>query len=227
VLAWEPPERLVLSWHPGRPAELATEVEVRFDEERAGLTRVTLEHRGWERLGTDAVEVRDAYEAGWLPVLNTFKRSADDPEIHRVFGISLNNAVWAALGRDDRTADDDARMVDAAHTSLWHWSQVGTEVNLARGEWLCAHVYTVLGRAEPALHHARRSMAHVEAAGLADFDLVYGLEGMARALALAGEVDEARAWLAQATAAAELVTEPEDRAIVDADLATGPWYALG
>src|SRR6185503_20128896 len=30
VLAWEPPHRLVLSWHPGMEPEVAQEVELRF-----------------------------------------------------------------------------------------------------------------------------------------------------------------------------------------------------
>src|SRR4051794_3578833 len=77
ILAWEPPNRLLLAWHPGRDGVAATEVEIRFTEERPGLTRLVLEHRGWERLGDEGPVVRDEYEAGWLPVLNRFKRHAD------------------------------------------------------------------------------------------------------------------------------------------------------
>ena len=47
-------------------------------------------------------------------------------------------------------------MIHAAHASRYHWSQVGEPVNVAHGEWQCSHVYAALGRAEPALHHARR-----------------------------------------------------------------------
>lgn len=71
VLAWDPPHRLVMSWHPGHPAEAAQEVEVRFTAE-AGGTRVELEHRGWERLGTEAAAVRASYDGGWRGVLGTF-----------------------------------------------------------------------------------------------------------------------------------------------------------
>jgi uncharacterized protein YndB with AHSA1/START domain len=53
VLAWEPGRRLVFefrftSFAPGE----ATEVEVRFEPEGDG-TRVSLEHRGWDRLRPD------------------------------------------------------------------------------------------------------------------------------------------------------------------------------
>jgi hypothetical protein len=153
-----------------------------------------------------------------------FGRAANDPEVHRTFGVSLNLAVWGELERADRTPDDDQRMVDAAHASLWHWSRVGTDTNLARGEWLCAHVYTVLGRSEPALHHARRCLAVTEAAGLADFDLGYAYECMARALALHGDRHEAEAWRAKAQGVA--IADPADREIFEADLAAGPWFDL-
>ena len=57
-------------------------------------------------------------------------------------------------------------MIHAAHASRFHWSRAEgvTTINLARGEWQCCRVYAVLGRGEPALWHARRCLAYVEAA---------------------------------------------------------------
>jgi uncharacterized protein YndB with AHSA1/START domain len=50
VLVWEPPRRLVFTFRALAEAdEPETEVEVRFDPD-AGGTRVTLEHRGLDRL---------------------------------------------------------------------------------------------------------------------------------------------------------------------------------
>lgn len=71
VLVWEPPRRLVLSWHPGRAAEVAQEVEVRFAPEGDG-TRVELEHRNWTRLGAEAATVRERYADGWEEVLGEY-----------------------------------------------------------------------------------------------------------------------------------------------------------
>jgi tetratricopeptide (TPR) repeat protein len=151
---------------------------------------------------------------------------ATDPEAQRALGVALNLAVWRALERLDRTADDDQRVVDAAHASLWHWAQVGTSENLARGEWLVSRAYAVVGRAEPALHHARRCLAATEAAGLGDFDAFYAYEAMARALALAGDHAEAAGWKQRAVEQLEAVEDPEDRTICESDLAAGPWYGL-
>jgi uncharacterized protein YndB with AHSA1/START domain len=62
VLAWEPPHRLVHSWHLGR--SIATEVELRFSAEGDG-TRVDLVHSGWERHGEYAADLRASYDTGW------------------------------------------------------------------------------------------------------------------------------------------------------------------
>jgi hypothetical protein len=118
----------------------------------------------------------------------------------------------------------DPAVADAAHASLYHWRVAGGPAEEARGEWLVSHVYAVLGRGEPARHHAARSLAICSSAGLDGFDLAYAYEGMARALAASGEAPEP--WRARALEAATLVSDPEDRSIVDADLAAEPWYGF-
>jgi uncharacterized protein YndB with AHSA1/START domain len=65
VVDWQPPDRLVLAWKPNTTAHPPTEVEVRFIAAGQGTTLVELEHRGWERLGADAVEAREGYANGW------------------------------------------------------------------------------------------------------------------------------------------------------------------
>ncbi len=64
VRVWEPPNRFVMTWHPGRDAALAQEVEVRFSPIPEG-TRVDLEHRGWEILAERAEAARASYDGGW------------------------------------------------------------------------------------------------------------------------------------------------------------------
>jgi uncharacterized protein YndB with AHSA1/START domain len=67
VAAWEPPSRFVLDWKIS-----ASEVEVRFTDEGAGVTRVDLEHRDWERAGEGAEAKRENYDGGWDVVLGQF-----------------------------------------------------------------------------------------------------------------------------------------------------------
>src|SRR5918992_1565821 len=137
---------------------------------------------------------------------------------HRELGRSLNGLAWQLLARTDRTADDDARMVDAAHASQYHWREAGGPP-ATRGEWLVSHVYAVLGRPEPALVHARRCLELTTEPGVADFDHAYAAEAMARALACAGDLDQAAGWHSRAAAAGAGIADDEDREIFTGDLA--------
>ncbi|MDQ1713564.1 MAG: MerR family transcriptional regulator, thiopeptide resistance regulator [Frankiaceae bacterium] len=132
----------------------------------------------------------------------------------RRLAIDLYNGLWPLLERPSRTADEDAALVHQAHASLYHWSQVGERVNRARGEWMCSRVYAVLGRAEPALWHARRAVELAEPAG--DWDLAIAYEAVARARAVAGDAAGARDWIARARAVP--VADDDDRAVVEKDL---------
>jgi hypothetical protein len=44
-------------------------VEIRFVAQGGDVTRVEIEHRGWERLGTEAEQWRDRNQAGWRTLL--------------------------------------------------------------------------------------------------------------------------------------------------------------
>lgn len=80
----------------------------------------------------------------------------------------------------------------------------------------------MLRRPEPALHHARRCLELCESAPeeLEEFDLPFAYEALARAHAVAGDEAESRRFLEQGRAAAARIADEEERAIVDADLAT-------
>ncbi len=90
----------------------------------------------------------------------------------------------------------------------------------ARGEWQCSRVYATLGRAEPALYHGRRCLEFTEKHGLSPFDIGCAHEAIARAARLAGIDEQADKHAALATAAAEEITDPEERQVLLADIAT-------
>lgn len=72
VTIWNPPDRVAFTWHPGDPAEKATNVDVRFVAIDAATTRVQLEHVGFERLGAMARRARRGYPIGWSYVLGLY-----------------------------------------------------------------------------------------------------------------------------------------------------------
>ena len=73
VATWEPPHRLVYSWHIGSQAADATEVDVTFEAIDDQETAVRLEHRGWERFVEDGLERRAGNQQGWADVLPAFE----------------------------------------------------------------------------------------------------------------------------------------------------------
>lgn len=140
----------------------------------------------------------------------------------RATAAALFNEVWELLDRTDRDAADDDRLVHMAHASRFHWGEVGRPVNVVRGEWQCSRVYAALGRPEAALHHARRALQLCREHGIADFDLAFCYEGLARASAVAGDARGRERWLAEARAAIAGVSDDDDRDLVLRDLETVP-----
>ena len=78
----------------------------------------------------------------------------------------------------------------------------------------------MLGRGEPAIHHATRCLEICEAGGLADWDLAYAYEALSRAHRVAGNETEAALNKALAAEAGEAIADPEDREHFDSDFAT-------
>lgn len=144
------------------------------------------------------------------------------PEHERRLAISLFNAVWTLLDSEDRSAGDDERMLHMAHASRYHWGQVGSAANRARGEWQVSRVYAVLLRPEPCLHHAQRVVDICLEEGIADWDLAFGYEALARGHAVAGSTERARSMTERALDACTAIADDEDRRILLADLETIP-----
>ncbi len=84
ILAWEPPHRLVMTWI-CTPA--TTEVELTFRPLGPALTRVAVEHRGWEALSAEQA-ARDCaqpggyasggFDRGWATILAALAAAAHD-----------------------------------------------------------------------------------------------------------------------------------------------------
>ncbi len=144
------------------------------------------------------------------------------PEEERQLAVELFNRGWTLMETDERTEEQDDELINTAHASAYHWTQVGTPANRARSEWQLSRVYTVLDRPEPALHHARRCLAYCEEnpQAIEDWDLPYAHEALARAHALAGEADVAGRHAAAARELAAGVAGAEDREHLEADLGT-------
>ncbi len=72
VTVWKPPTQLAYLWHLRADRADATEVEIRFVSQGDAATRIEIEHRGWERLGTAGEQARNQNRAGWQTLLPHF-----------------------------------------------------------------------------------------------------------------------------------------------------------
>jgi hypothetical protein len=113
-------------------------------------------------------------------------------------------------------------MLHAAHASRFHWGQAGTPLNLSVGEWQVSRVYATLGRAEPAVYHARRALEIARRSRLSRFYLAYAYEALARASAVAGDRSSRNRYLRAARRAGTGIRARDDRRMLLEDLATIP-----
>ncbi|UCH59575.1 MAG: hypothetical protein JSV61_15340 [Anaerolineales bacterium] len=143
---------------------------------------------------------------------------------HRQFAVNLFNQVWDLLDKAHRTQEENDTMLHAAHASRYHWEKAGTALNLARGEWQVSRVYATLGRAEPALYHATRSLEICQANQIADFDLAFAHEALARARELGGDVTGRDRSLELAVVAGRDIEKKDDRKYFFSELKSIPGY---
>lgn len=142
----------------------------------------------------------------------------------RQLGVDLYNDVWRLLEKPARTPEEDDELLHQAHASAYHWLKAPEREpkNRARSEWLCSRVYVVLGRAEPALHHATRCLEITEqhADNVEDWDLPFAYEALARAHGVAGNAEESRRYAELARESGKSIADAEDREHLAAEMAT-------
>ncbi len=250
IEVFEPPHRLVYTWHVLYDAAMSEEPPGRVEwvltpaNDDASITRVTVRHgalgaspRTWEHVRLGWVAILDGLKT-WVETgeamgdIDPPTDVVDPAEVvaawHRTEAVDANNATWELLDGREHTPDEADELLGRAYAAAHHWRRAAdaSAVNQARASWLVSRAHATLGQGELALHHAERCAVHTAAAGdhAADFDHAYAHEARARALAALGRDDEARAERHRAEAV--VIADEQDRSIIEDDLATGPWFAL-
>jgi DNA-binding transcriptional MerR regulator len=143
-----------------------------------------------------------------------------DPQTQKSLASAWFNRVWELLEKGDRTVVDNEEMVNAAHASRFLWTSIGTAKEWAIGDWQISRVYAVLDRAEPAVHHARRTLELAQRVPDEAWLTASAYEALSRAYHVAGDRAAATEWKAKAVAQLDQITDPDDREIVARDIAT-------
>lgn len=130
---------------------------------------------------------------------------------HRKFAVECFNRTWDLLDKADRNHDEDIKMVHTAHASRYHWGEIGTPLEFARGDWQISRVYAVLGDGSSALKYAEESLNHCLKNNIKDFDLAFAYEALARASALLLDEDGYQQYFNLAEGAASGIQEENNR----------------
>jgi hypothetical protein len=89
---------------------------------------------------------------------------------------------------------------------------------------MISHVYSVLGKSENALSHAKKCWNLTESLKLEGFDLAYAYEALARAYGAAGNSIKLNEYFLKAKSSAEKIDEKDNRDLFISDLNSEPWF---
>ena len=138
------------------------------------------------------------------------KAPEDATAWHRRFAVASNNRAWD-LAVQSRSSAEDQEMLNVAHTSAWHWSIVGTELNRMRATMLLAEVHALLGFGKSALGYAEEMREYFLKVGAPDWETAFAHVVHAHAASAAGETAKHRLSYELAVAALGAVSNEEER----------------
>lgn len=136
---------------------------------------------------------------------------SDEKDVHRKFAVDCFNGTWDLIEKADRKPEDDIHMIHMAHASRFHWSEIGTPLNFARGDWQISRVYAILGQGENALNFAKSCLHLCKDNNFGDFDLAFAYEAAARAFAVLGDAEMKEKHLAFAKETGETIAKSDDK----------------
>ncbi len=102
-------------------------------------------------------------------------------------------------------------MIHMAHASRYHWGEIGTTLNFARGDWQISRVYAVFGLGKNALKYAKSCIRLCIENDIDDFDLACAYEAAARAYIVLGDIPMSDQHLRLALKAGDAIAKEEDK----------------
>jgi hypothetical protein len=137
--------------------------------------------------------------------------ASDDATVwHRRFAAASNNRAWD-LSVQGRTKAEHQEMLSAAHTSAWHWSRVGSELNRMRATMLLSEVHSLLGYGPSALAYAEEMRDYFLRVGAPDWETAFVHVVHAHAASAAGDKVKHRASYESAVAALANISNEAER----------------
>ncbi|HUV48332.1 MAG TPA: hypothetical protein VMX11_05090 [Actinomycetes bacterium] len=142
---------------------------------------------------------------------------ADD---QRALAVQYYNQSWDLIDKSGRSPADDRRLLMLAIASRALWDDIGGDEQWITGDWQVAHVAALTGHASLSLEFAAAAYERATTADVPLWLKASTCEGLARAHAAAGHAAERDAWVVKARELLERVDDPDDRAVIEGQLAT-------
>jgi hypothetical protein len=136
----------------------------------------------------------------------------------RELATRLFNRCWELL-ESPRDADGDVELLTVAFSSRYHWRNAGDTEQWIVSDWMVARVASAVGDGELALRFATRAHAAAQDNEVPDWLVASTAEGVARAYATTGNVDEFNNYAALATRLIEAIVDPEDKSLIASQFA--------
>lgn len=129
-----------------------------------------------------------------------------------------NNRAWALSEAVSRTPEEDEEMLQAAHAAMHFWKIVGTDKNRAHAAQLVAHVYALLGLANPAAHFLAKAQPVFLSGDAEAWEVALAHAVAANVAAASKDTAAHRAHYDKAFELVAQLPDPEDRKILEATL---------
>lgn len=157
---------------------------------------------------------------------STTEKEKTMQEFHQEQAVNLFNGSWDILMKENRSREDEDKLVNMVHASLHHWRQIGKPFHVLRGEWMICHVYTILKHKEEAYYHAENVLRLMDEQKPTDWNLAYCYEAMARVQALQGNKEQFTKYYNLAVEAGKKIAQEGDRQQFEADLNDEYWFGM-
>lgn len=138
----------------------------------------------------------------------------DDQELAK----RLFNRCWELL-ESPRNHDDDVELLTSAFSSRYHWSIAGGVEQLIVSDWMVARAAAALGDGRLSILFAKRAHEAAQDHTVPDWLLASCAEGVARAYAVVGDVEQFNHYLALATRLVLVIADADDRSLIASQLA--------
>lgn len=134
-----------------------------------------------------------------------------------------NNRAWYLSEQRSRTVAEDEEMLQAAHAAMYFWNIVGNEKNRAHAAQLLALVYAKLKLPDPASSYLAKSESMLLSGQAQPWERALAHAVAANVAEARGDRNAHREHYREATEQVAALSDPEDRAILEATLRVLPY----